>query len=262
MTAPARPLDPVAEATSRPLPAKARTGWRVSALLTAAVLAALALLVSAPTQASAASCTAGTGPYQRQVEAYLGLRVDGRNSTSDCLAIQKWQRDNDVVPAAGYAGPLTHRVVARKLQANQRVDLCPTLARVVCVDLTSQMMWIAEDGDRVWGPYAIRSGRNGYETRTTRNRGGDCRSRRSTGTQDYCTVFRRHRDYYNSTGDHMPYAMFFDGGEAFHTYRERYIYNSLGSHGCIHMLPSKAAWLWTQLPNGTKIAVFGRKPGT
>ena len=60
----------------------------------------------------------------------------------------------------------------------------------------------------------------------------------------------------------MPYSMFFDGGEAFHTYTERYIYNSLGSHGCIHMLPSKASWLWDHMPNGTKISVFVRKPGT
>ena len=248
--------------TSRRISAFTRATCRAAALITAAALALLALLVGAPTGAAAADCTAGTGPYQKQVEAFLGLRVDGRNSTSDCLAIQKWQRDNDIVPAAGYAGPLTNSVVSRKLLAGKRVDLCPRLSRVVCVDLTSQMMWIAEDDDRVWGPYAIRSGRDGYETRTTQNRGGDCRSRRSTGSQDYCTVFRRHRDYYNSSGDHMPYSMFFDGGEAFHTYRERYIYRALGSHGCIHMLPSKAAWLWGQLPNGTKIAVFGRKPGT
>jgi hypothetical protein len=232
------------------------------ATVVAAGMAVTGLAVAAPTSATAASCTAGTGPYQRQVEAFLGRPVDGRNSATDCVAIRSFQARNDIVPAAGYAGPLTNLVVSRKKLALSRTAMCPALARVVCVDLSSQMMWIAESGHRVWGPYAMRSGRNGYETRTTRNRGGDCRSRYSTGSADYCTVFRKHRDHYSSTGAHMPYAMFFDGGEAFHTYRERYIYDSLGSHGCIHMLPSKAQWLWDHIGYGTKVFVFGRKPGT
>lgn len=239
-----------------------RSWIRLAALLAAAVTTAVTFLVAAPASASAAACTAGTGPYQKQLEAYLKLTVDGRNSAKDCAAIRAFQVDNDIVPAAGYAGSLTSSVVVRKKLALSRASRCPSYDRVVCVDLTSQMMWIAEGGDRVWGPYAVRSGRDGYETRTTQNRGGDCRSRLSRGTADYCTVFRRHRDYYNSTGAHMPYAMFFDYGEAFHTYRERYIYNSLGSHGCIHMLPSKARWLWDRMPNGTKVYVFGRRPGT
>ena len=239
-----------------------RSLWRLVALTAVLLIAAAALLVAAPTTASAASCTAGDGPYQKQLEAYLGLTVDGHNSTSDCLAIQAWQVSNDIVPAAGYAGPLSHRVVDRKLLALSRASTCPKLPRVVCVDLTSQMMWITEDGDRAWGPYAIRSGRKGYATRVTANRGGDCRSKRSRGSADYCTVFRRDRHHVNATGARMPYSMFFDGGEALHTYTERYIYDSLGSHGCIHMLPSKAAWLWDHLPIGTKIFIFGRKPGT
>jgi lipoprotein-anchoring transpeptidase ErfK/SrfK len=59
----------------------------------------------------------------------------------------------------------------------------------------------------------------------------------------------------------MPYAMYFDGSIAFHT-STRYIYDSLGSHGCVHILPNKAAWLWSQMPLSTKVYVFGRKPGT
>jgi L,D-transpeptidase catalytic domain len=55
--------------------------------------------------------------------------------------------------------------------------------------------------------------------------------------------------------------MFFNGGQAFHT-SDRYIYGTLGSHGCVHILPNKAAWLWSQIPLNTKVHVFGRKPGT
>jgi hypothetical protein len=240
--------------------------WRRSRAMAAAtaLLAVVGLLVvaDAPAATAVTACTAGTGPRQREVEAYLRLRVDGRNSVADCRAIRGFQRNNDIVPAAGYAGPLTGLVVARKRTALGRAALCPAMRRVVCVDLTSQMMWIAEQGRRTWGPFAVRSGRNGFETRTTRNRGGDCRSRLSRGAADWCTVYWRDRDHWNSHGDHMPYAMFFDGGEAFHTYRERYIYDPLGSHGCVHMLPSKAPWLWDHLPRGTRVVVFGRKPGT
>jgi lipoprotein-anchoring transpeptidase ErfK/SrfK len=243
-------------------PRRALAPARLVALVVAGLMAVVGLLV-APTSASAATaCTASTGPYQRQVEAFLHLKVDGRNSSADCVAIRSFQARNDIVPAAGYAGSLTHLVVSRKISALSRLSLCPALSRVVCVDLTSQMMWIAEGGTKVWGPFAIRSGRNGYETRTTHNRGGNCRSKFSTGTADYCTVFWKDRDHYNRDGAHMPYSMFFDSGEAFHTYRERYIYNSLGSHGCVHMLPSKALWLWQHIGVGTKVSIFGRKPGT
>ena len=257
-----RDLVPIGRTTADDTAAVSHLVRRFAALIAAAVMAVVAPAVATPTPAAAASCTAGTGPYQAQVEAYLKLPVDGRNSYSDCVAIRAWQVKNDIVPAAGYAGSLTNMVVTHKKLARSRASMCPALSRVVCVDLTSQMMWIAESGKRVWGPYAIRSGRDGYETRTTTNRGGDCRSKYSTGSADYCKIFWRHRDHYNDTGDHMPYSMFFDGGEAFHTYKERYIYNPLGSHGCIHMLPSKAQWLWDQMPNGTKIFIFGRKPGT
>jgi lipoprotein-anchoring transpeptidase ErfK/SrfK len=246
----------------RPRPKVGPPLRRVTAALGAVLMIAVGLVVAAPSSASAAACTAGTGPYQSTVEAYLGLTVDGHNSATDCAAIRAFQTDNDIVPAAGYAGTLTNMVVSHQVQAKSRAAKCATLPRVVCVDLSSQMMWIAEQGHTVWGPYAVRSGRNGYETRTTANRGGNCRSKRSHGTADYCTVFRRDRDHYNGNGDHMPYAMFFDGGEAFHTYKERYIYNSLGSHGCVHMLPSKAKWLWEHIPNGSRVVIFGRKPGT
>ena len=228
-------------------------------MMAAAALAA-ATLVTAPAPAQAASCQ--TGPYQRQAESYLGLKVDGVNSSADCDKIKAFQAKNEIVPAAGYAGSVTYSVMKRKTSARSRASMCPALSRVVCVDLTSQMMWIAESGKPVWGPYAIRSGRNGYETRTTTNRGGDCRSKYSTGSADYCKVFRRVRDDWSYTWNSpMPYAMYFDGGQAFHT-STRYMYSEPGSHGCIHMLPGKASWLWGQMPLGTKVFIFGRKPGT
>lgn len=234
---------------------------RAKALRLIVVAALVAVtLVTVPAPATAATCD--TGPYQRQAESYLGLVVDGVNSVADCDKIKAFQVTNEIAPASGYAGSVTYSVMKRKTFARSRASMCPALSRVVCVDLTSQMMWIAQSGDRVWGPYAIRSGRNGYETRTTTNRGGDCRSKYSTGTADYCKVFRRVRNDWSYTWKSpMPYAMYFDGGEAFHT-STRYLYSEPGSHGCIHMLPDKASWLWGQMPLGTKVSIFGRKPGT
>ena len=223
-------------------------------------LAVAAGLLAIPAPASPATC--GTGPYQSYVEKFLGLPVNGVASQADCDKVASWQRDNGIKPAAGYAGPTTYGVMKRKVAASSRQSYCPSYNKVVCVDLTNQMMWISQYGKRVWGPFAIRSGRDGYETRTTTNRGGYCPSYRSTGTLDYCKVFRRVLNGYSSIYDSaMPYAMYFDGAEAFHV-SDRYIYETLGSHGCIHILPNKASWLWSNMPLNTKIYVFGRKPGT
>ncbi len=221
------------------------------AATTAAAAASIALVpattASASTGAAASSstCTAGTGPYQRQVEKYLGRTVDGRNSESDCLAIQRFQRRYEIRPAAGYAGPLTYSVVKRFTLAKSRLDKCVTRSKVACVDLTSQVMWVTEDGRRTSGLQPIRSGRDGYETRT-----------------GVFEVYYRNIDHVSSIyGSAMPYAMFFSGGMAFHA-SDRYLYDNPGSHGCVHLNLRAVRRMWDRLPNGTAVHVFGRKPGT
>jgi L,D-transpeptidase catalytic domain len=223
-------------------------------------LALSAVLLGAAEPASAASCS--TGPYQSYAEKYLKLTVNGTASQNDCDKIAAFQRDNGIKPAAGYAGPTTYKVMKRKTAARARAGNCPAYNRVVCVDMTNQMMWISENGERVWGPYAARTGRNGYETRVTQNRGGYCPSWKSTGTLDYCKVYHRNMNAWSTIWDvPMKYAMFFDGGQAFHV-STRYIYDEPGSGGCVHILPNKADYLWNTMQNGTKVYVFGRKPGT
>jgi hypothetical protein len=224
-------------------------------------LALIAGLLSIPSSASAAD-PCQTGPYQKQAEKYLGLTVNGTNSATDCAKIKAFQVDNGIKPAAGYAGPTTFKVMTRKTAARSRASSCPAYNRVVCVDMTNQMMWISENGKRVWGPYATRTGRNGFETRVTQNRGGFCPSKASRGTADYCKVYSRDRHGWSYIWDvPMEYAMYFDGSEAFHV-STRYIYQDLGSGGCVHILPNKAEYLWNKMQNGTKVYVFGRKPGT
>ncbi|MEV7004671.1 murein L,D-transpeptidase, partial [Streptomyces sp. NPDC093982] len=54
-----------------------------------------------------ATCTAQAGPYQAQVEKFLGRPVDGKQSSADCKAIQAFQTKHGITPNAGYAGPVT-----------------------------------------------------------------------------------------------------------------------------------------------------------
>ncbi|MDP9393171.1 MAG: L,D-transpeptidase [Actinomycetota bacterium] len=230
-----------------------------AAVLTAAVLATS----TAPTPAAAdggttapdtevaASMTLGTaaacstGPYQNQVEAYLRLPVDGVNDDEDCEAIQRFQRRYAISPAAGYAGRVTYGLVKRFQLAKTRLDICTVRRKVVCVDLTSQVMWIAEDGKRTSRLQPVRSGRDGYETRR--------------GLFD---IYYKNIDHVSSIyGSPMPYAMFFSGGQAFHS-SDRYLYDEPGSHGCVHVNLKAIARLWEIMPVGTKVHVFGRKPGT
>src|SRR3954462_2353405 len=66
-------------------------------------------LGAAPAQA--ASCTTSTGPYQKQVEKFLGRPVDGRQSAADCKAIKTFQTKHGITPNIGYAGSVTWGVM-------------------------------------------------------------------------------------------------------------------------------------------------------
>ncbi len=217
----------------------------IAAAASAVVAATLLVIAPADTASAATSCTARTGPYQKQVEAYLGLSVDGRNSSSDCVAIRAFQSRHQIRPAAGYAGPTTYSLIKRFRLAKQRYGMCVSRTKVVCVDLTSQTTWIAENRRITFGPRPIRSGRNGYETRT-----------------GVFKVYRKNIDHVSSIyGSPMPYAMFFSGGMAFHI-SDRYLYNEPGSHGCVHVNSKAIKVMWQRMPVGTTVHVFGRKPGT
>lgn len=231
--------------TRAALAAPAGRRLRLAAVLGVALAVLFSLLPATAASAAPKSCTAGTGPYQVKVERFLGLAVDGANSRRDCRTIRTFQRKHGIVPALGYAGTTTRGLVKRLRLAAKRAQHCDVRRAVVCVDLKSQTAWIAERGVTTWGPFAIRSGRDGFETRTGRFR-----------------VQSKDIDHVSSIyGSAMPYAMFFSGGQAFHT-SDRYLYDSLGSHGCVHILPRVARAMWDRVATGTAVHVFGRKPGT
>ncbi|MFG2871659.1 L,D-transpeptidase family protein [Streptomyces sp. NPDC048338] len=218
--------------------------------ITSMVVPLTVALGAAPAQA--ASCNVTTGPYQKQVEKFLGRPVDGRQSRADCLAIQTFQRKHGITPTQGFAGPLTWRtmntMLAQKAAGTNpnRAGKCPTnRGRIACVDLTRQLSWI-QDGSRLkYGPVPVRTGKNGTETRTGSKK-----------------IYWRSINHW-STLYHvsMPYSQFFDGGQAFHS-TTKSMWNPPGSGGCVNMRQADAKAYWNLLRNGDDVYIYGRKPGT
>ncbi|MEU3652005.1 L,D-transpeptidase family protein [Streptomyces sp. NPDC032161] len=225
---------------------------RALALSVAGLTAAPALVLGTSGPAQAASCTASTGPYQKQVEKYLHRPVDGKQSAADCKAIRSFQNTYGVTPAIGYAGTVTWRTMktltAQKAAGkNPNKDKkCPTnKGRIACVDLTRQLSWIQDGGKLKFGPVPVRTGRDGYETRTGLKK-----------------VYWRNIDHVSSIYHvRMPYSQFFDGGQAFHSVGLK-MWNNPGSHGCVNMRDADAKAYWKLLKNGDDVYVYGRKPGT
>ncbi|MFC5152768.1 L,D-transpeptidase family protein [Streptomyces amakusaensis] len=210
-------------------------------------------LGSAPASAAtAAACSAKTGPHQKQVERFLGRKVDGRQSTADCKAIRAFQKQHGITPAIGYAGPLTWQTMNTMLQQRaagknpNKAKKCPVdKGRIACVDLTRQLSWVQDGKKLVYGPVPVRTGKDGTETRVGSKK-----------------IYWRNIDHFSSIYKvKMPYAQFFDGGQAFHSVTKS-MWNPPGSGGCVNMRPADAKAYWKLLKNGDDVHVYGSKPGT
>ncbi|MEU2829732.1 L,D-transpeptidase family protein [Streptomyces lavendulae] len=221
----------------------------------AAALAALLAVLVLPGPALAAApdpetaCTAGTGPYQRELEAHLHRKVDGVQSPGDCAAVRAFQRAHRIAPADGYAGLATFRMmtaVAARPNPNA-AGRCPVDEdRVACVDLDRQLLWVQEGRRVVFAPVPVRTGRDDQETRTGRHE-----------------IYWRHKDHVSTLypDSPMPYAQFFDGGQALHgRYGDLYAHG--GSAGCVNLSLADAERLWNLLTEGDAVYVWGTKPGT
>ncbi|MGW1166598.1 L,D-transpeptidase family protein [Streptomyces sp. NPDC002550] len=195
-----------------------------------------------------ATCSKQAGPYQRQVEKWLKLKVDGKQSAADCKAVRAFQLKYKIKPAIGFAGPVTWStmmlVSARKNPNAARK--CPVRSyKVACVDLDRQLTWVQKGSEVEFGPVPMRSGRTGHLTR-----------------KGWHTIYWRHKNHWSTLYDQpMPYAQFFDGGEAFHAVYGS-IYTTVGSYGCVNLTLGDAARLWDVLKKGDHVYVWGKRPGT
>jgi lipoprotein-anchoring transpeptidase ErfK/SrfK len=221
---------------------------RVGIAIMTAVLAG-GVLTPGIAHAAAQNCSR-TGPAQREVEEYIAahtaygrVKVDGRQSAADCKAIKKLQTRHGISPSNGYAGTVTRSIV-RRLNAAQ-LSRCRTGTRV-CVDLTSQTMWMRSGGKVVLGPALIRTGKKGgYQTPAGSFRIGT--KKRTTTSSYFGTV--------------MPYWQQFHRDMGFHE-TPSYLHTGPGSHGCINLLRRDAVKLYELTKRGTPVTIFGRKPGT
>ncbi|MER0243895.1 L,D-transpeptidase [Streptomyces sp. HSW2009] len=228
-------------------------GRRAGVLLGIASLTVpLSVALGSSSAQAASACTATAGPYQKQAEKFLGLRVDGKQSAADCRAIRNFQTAHAISPNIGYAGPVTRSMidlVSKQRAAGKnpnKAKKCPTnRGRIACVDLSRQLSWVQDGKKLVYGPVPVRTGRNGHETRTGAKK-----------------IYWRNINHM-STLYHvrMPYSQFFDGGQAFHSISGN-VWSAPGSHGCINMRTADAKKYWSLLRNGDDTFVYGRKPGT
>ena len=101
-------------------------------------------------------------------------------------------------------------------------------------------------GTVVMKPTVVRTGKPGYAT--------------PTGT--YHIGWRNLREWSDPYEVWMPYWQQFTGGIGFHE-TPSYLHNkSIGSHGCVNLLHADAVRLWELGKVGTRVYVFGRRPGT
>ncbi|MFF3616179.1 L,D-transpeptidase family protein [Streptomyces sp. NPDC002580] len=202
----------------------------------------------------ARACDERTGPYQRQVERWLRLKEDGKQSASDCEAIRAFQAKQGIRPTSGFAGPLTWARV-RLLSARSAPDTtnvpttgtgCPARSyRVACVDLTRRVTWVQQGGRILFGPVPMRSGGVGHRTRT-----------------GWFKIYLKHRQHWSTLyNTPMPYAQFFSRGQAFHAVRDS-IRTTGGSMGCVNLRLADARGLWNVLRTGDRVYVWGRRSGT
>jgi len=192
------------------------------------------------------------GERQREVEAYLAklggfgtITVDGKQSAADCAAIKKFQKRYDIRPPKGRAGPLTYDVAKRL--AGTRTSRCDAgKGLTFCVDLTRQTVWAMRDGKVVMKPTVTRTGMAGY----------------ATPAGSYTINFRNRKEWSNPYEVWLPYWQRFVGGIGFHQTTTYLHIKSIGSHGCVNLLPVDARQMWNVGRVGTRVHVFGRRPGT
>ncbi|MFI6338690.1 L,D-transpeptidase [Streptomyces sp. NPDC050535] len=197
--------------------------------------------------AAKVACSKRTGPYQRQVERWLRLRVDGKQAGADCLAIRTFQTKHRIKPSIGFAGTVTWAQM-RLLSARKNPNAakkCPVRSyRVACVDLGRQLTWVQKGKKVVYGPVPMRSGRAGYGTRT-----------------GWKKIYWKHKNHWSTLyNTSMPYSQFFDGGQAFHAVYGS-IHTEVGSWGCVNLLLADARKLWGVLKKGDRVYVWGRRTG-
>ncbi|MFD7678128.1 L,D-transpeptidase family protein [Streptomyces sp. NPDC060187] len=240
-------------------------------------------------------CAAGRGPYQRQVERWLRLAVDGRQSAADCEAVRAFQARQGIKPANGYAGPVTW---ARMRLLSARTAPTDTGAEGATGDAAGPAAGAVPDpaSGSAAGPAsgAATGGASGPAAGIVASAGCPVRSyrvacvdlkRQLTWVQKggktlfgpvamrsggaghrtrtgWFRIYWKHKNHWSSLYNApMPYAQFFSGGQAFHAVSGS-IHTTGGSMGCVNLRLADARKLWSVLKTRDHVYVWGRRPGS
>ena len=213
-----------------PVNYRGRDAWIPKVVLSTSEIPAKTIVyatkdVAVKTTASSSSKTVGT--IRRG--AYVGMRDMPRGGWTPV-----WFR--------GTQGWVPNNAISRSKPTNKHVDSrCLKGAKVACASKADRKLRYMENG-KVIAEFDARFGAPGTQTRN-----------------GVFKVYMKHQNHY-STIYHvtMPYAMFFDGGEAIHYSADFARYGwARGSGGCINVRDMNAArWLWNKIPVGTKVVVY------
>jgi hypothetical protein len=149
--------------------------------------------------------------------------------------------------ASTAAAPATSQPAAK---VAQKRALTPIAKRLVArIDLSSQTMNVAIDGQSQYS-WKISSGAaNGYQTPT------------GTYTPTHTTVLHRSRKYDNAP---MPHAVFFRSGFAVHATGATWALGRPASHGCVRLSPGNAKTFYSLVnqygKSATQIRIAGVTP--
>lgn len=112
---------------------------------------------------------------------------------------------------------------------------CIPAARA-CVDLSTQQAWLMRDGNVVYGPVPVATGKVSAPT--------------APGTFHVLWKDLHHRSslFHNAP---MPYSVFFNGGDAFHQDSV-----TVRSNGCVHLTHSAAQTFYNTLHVGDVVQVI------
>jgi hypothetical protein len=201
---------------------------------------------------SSKATTCPQGPNQKSVETALAklgtwgaVTVDGVQSAADCAVIKKFQQRFNISPANGRAGDTTASV-AKRLAATNPADCGAGNSLVACVDLTHQTTYLMSGGKLIWGPTVTRTGMSGFAT-----------------PSGWFSIFDRADKHWSTPYKvWLPQWQEFYKGDGFHQ-TTTYIHDmGIGSHGCVNLLPVDAHKYYATLTYGSKVHLYGRRPGT
>ena len=242
----AAPLEPAAQTSGAPA-------------ASATVISPSASTKPVPTKAAGRRGGGGTtvspcplGSRLREVETALAkigtygpIVADGRLSAGDCATIKAFQKRMGISPATGKAGNTT-AAVAKRIAATDPATCNAGTATMACVDLTHQTFYIMQGGKVVLGPTVTRTGMKGYAT--------------TAGT--YRINDRSTKHWSRPYSVWLPYWQHFNDGMGLHE-TTTYIHNmGIGSHGCVNLLHNDAVKAYSLLGYGSKVRLYGRRPGT